>query len=45
MKTSAKHPRLTQDATIESFKKDYLHVISLDPIEVKCLACMSDVTY
>jgi hypothetical protein len=45
METSASHPRLNHQALIDSYKKDYLKVISLDPIEVKCLACMSDATY
>jgi hypothetical protein len=30
---------------IHSYEKEYLRVITLNPIEVKCLACMSDVTY
>jgi hypothetical protein len=30
---------------IISYEKEYLKVITLDPIEVKCLACMSDISY
>jgi hypothetical protein len=36
---------MTQDALIGSYLKDELHVITLDPIEIKCLACLSDATY
>jgi hypothetical protein len=32
MVTSAKHSRSTQDSIIESYQKDYLKVISIDPI-------------
>jgi hypothetical protein len=45
MEKPASYPRLTQDALIDSYRKDYLKVISINPIEVKCLACMSDATY
>ena len=45
METSASHPRLIQDALIDSYRKEYLKVISLNSIEVKFLACMSDATY
>ena len=45
MVKSAKNSRSTLDALLESYQKDYLKVISINPIEVKCLACISDVTY
>jgi hypothetical protein len=45
MVTSSKNSKLTQDALIESYLEDYLKVISINPVEVKCLTCMSDITY